>query len=142
MSACGQSPATKAMLIDTHCHLDAAEFDPDRNAVVQSALDRGVGMLVIPAVRRPNLSHVAALAGQHACCAYALGIHPLYVHNSTSHDLLELRRLLAAGSAVAVGEIGLDFFVADYNRAQQEHFFTEQLKLAQDFGLPVILHVR
>lgn len=130
------------MLIDTHCHLDASEFDQDREAVVRAAQDSGVRHLVIPAIHCANFSRVAELAGRYTGCVYALGIHPLYVQRSTAQDLLTLERLLAAGGMVAVGEIGLDFFVAGHDRALQEQFFVRQLELARDFDLPVILHVR
>lgn len=130
------------MLIDTHCHLDAAEFDPDRAAVVQAARDCGVGMLVMPAVRRADFDRVVALAGRYPGCVCALGIHPLYTADAVPDDLRALERLLGVADVVAVGEIGLDFFVADYDQVCQERFFIAQLELARAFDLPVLLHVR
>lgn len=135
------------MLIDTHCHLDAVEFDRDRDQVAQDALAQGVGMIVVPAVECANFAQVCALAERHAHCAIALGIHPLYVPRAQPHDLETLAEFLARKQAenaplVAVGEIGLDFFVPGFDRAQQEYYFIEQLKLARRFDLPVILHVR
>lgn len=130
------------MLIDTHCHLDAAEFDQDRAQVAQSALDHRVEVVVVPAVHCDNFKTVRFLSEQHPHCAYALGIHPLYVERSAPDDLEALREALTDGAAVAVGEIGLDFYVQNYDRELQEYFFTEQLKLAKAFDLPVILHVR
>jgi TatD DNase family protein len=134
------------MLIDTHCHLDAAEFDTDRAEVTQAALNHGVGAIVIPAVSRENFQQVIDLSYQHAHCKFALGIHPMYVDNAHPSDLVLLKKLIAEQQAsaklVAVGEIGLDFFVTQQNRETQEYFFVEQLKIAQTFNLPVILHVR
>ncbi|HSH72534.1 MAG TPA: TatD family hydrolase [Methylophilaceae bacterium] len=135
------------MLIDTHCHLDAAEFDADRDAVVISALNAGVSAIVVPSVHRANFDIVRQLAQTHHHCAYALGIHPLFVDGADPADLLLLAELLDQHAAdpkgpVAIGEIGLDFFVEGYDRERQTYFFTEQLKLAQRFDLPVILHVR
>jgi TatD DNase family protein len=130
------------MLIDTHCHLDAAEFDPDRAVVAESALAHDVGIVVVPAVHRENFAHVQALSQRHAHCTYALGIHPLYVKSSKPEDIEFLKTSLENSQAVAVGEIGLDFFVEDYDRELQEYFFVEQLKLAKNLDLPVILHVR
>lgn len=130
------------MLVDTHCHLDAAEFAADRGAVAQSALERGIGLIVVPAVHRRNFAAVEALSRQFPHCAHALGIHPMYVQDSAENDLAILRESLQTSNAVAVGEIGLDFFVQGYDRARQEFFFTEQLKLANALNLPVILHVR
>ena len=136
------------MLIDTHCHLDAADFNVDRDLVAAQALTGGVGMIVIPAVARINFQQVIDLSQQYSHCSMALGIHPMYVDGAQPSDLVELKRLIAEQLArpmpkiVAVGEIGLDFFVTQQNRETQEYFFTEQLKIAAEFDLPVILHVR
>ena len=136
------------MLIDTHCHLDAAEFELDRDAVATSAFNDGVGMIVIPAVARENFQQVIALSHQYPHCSMALGIHPMYVDGAQPSDLVELKRLITEQLAlpspkiVAVGEIGLDFFVTQQNRETQEYFFAEQLKIAKAFDLPVVLHVR
>ncbi len=134
------------MLIDTHCHLDAAEFDTDRAEVTQAALSHGVSAIVIPAVARENFQQVIDLSHEYSHCRFALGIHPMYVDNAHPSDLTLLKKLIAEHQAsqklVAVGEIGLDFFVTQQNRETQEYFFSEQLKIAQEFNLPVILHVR
>lgn len=131
--------------IDTHCHLDAAEFDPDRDEVVARARAAGVGMMVLPAVERANWERVADLAHRYQF-AYALGIHPLYVPWARAEDLEALREELSRRRGdprlVAVGEIGLDFFVRDVDPALQEQFYLAQLKIARDAGLPVLLHVR
>jgi len=134
------------MLIDTHCHLDAAEFDGDRAEVVARAQRAGVAMIVVPAVEVANFKSLIGLARQHPGCVYALGIHPMYVDRARDDDLdaleAELRRRIDDPALVAVGEIGLDFFVEGLDRARQLHFFEAQLKLARAFDLPVILHVR
>ena len=131
--------------IDTHCHLDAAEFDADRDAVVQRARAAGVQMMVIPAVAAANFDRVRELA-HHYGLAYALGIHPLYVDRADDADLDLLRQALAQHRddprLVAVGEIGLDHFVPGLDQTRAQHFYLAQLKLARDAGLPVILHVR
>jgi TatD DNase family protein len=129
-------------LVDSHCHLDAAEFNADRDAVVDAALAAGVHTLVVPAVARSNFDVVLQLSQHYPCCAPAIGIHPLYVEQSQPEDLDALRDKLRDTQLVAVGEIGLDFFVELVDRKTQEYFFTEQLKLAREFDLPVILHVR
>jgi TatD DNase family protein len=133
------------MWIDSHCHLDAPEFEADRTQVVRSARVAGVCMLVLPAVERANFDTVRALAHQHGC-AYALGIHPLYVHGAQADDLEHLQQALHQHRddprLVAVGEIGLDHFVAGLDLELQRRFYTAQLKLARDAALPVILHVR
>ncbi len=137
------------MWTDTHCHLDAAEFDADRDAVRDRARQLGVHRCVIPAVQAAHWDTVAQLAERHDD-AYALGIHPLYVPQAQEQDLEALDRALSARRddprLVAVGEIGLDFFVpalcTPEMRERQWFFYTAQLKLAAAHRLPVILHVR
>jgi TatD DNase family protein len=131
--------------VDSHCHLDAREFDPDREAVLARARAAGVTMQVLPAVDVASFDAVRALA-HRAGLAYALGIHPLYVDRAADGDIERLATVLDSQRGdprlVAVGEIGLDHFVPGLDRERQEHFYAEQLKLARRFGLPVILHVR
>ena len=138
------------MWLDTHCHLDAPEFDADRAAVMQRARDAGVDLIVVPAVT-PSTFAPARLAAEQCQGAYALGIHPLYVRAMPAQQALaELAQALDAARhdprLVAVGEIGLDFFVPalqdEASRALQEVIYTAQLDLAVAHGLPVILHVR
>ena len=136
----------RPMWIDTHCHLDAAEFEADRDAVVARARAAGVDMLVLPAVAPGNFDAVRALAHRHGL-AYALGIHPLCVEGLDEERALgALREALAAWRddprLVAVGEIGLDHFVPGLDRGRQERFYGRQLRLAREAGLPVLLHVR
>jgi TatD DNase family protein len=138
------------MLIDTHCHLDAAEFEPDRAAVLERARHQGVGCLVIPAVEVENFDVVRALAHAVSEAVYALGVHPLFVPAAEYNDLSRLEAALEDNindpKLVAVGEIGLDFFVPELCSRQmvdkQTHFYEAQLDLAVKFGLPVVLHVR
>ncbi len=130
------------MLVDTHIHLDAAEFERDREVVLDAARAAGVERFVVPSVDIGNFDHVAALARTHADIRPAYGIHPLYVERAAESDLEVLADRLANDRAIAVGEIGLDFH-ADHPGAQlQERFYIAQLKLAQRFALPVVLHVR
>ena len=137
------------MWIDTHCHLDAPEFDADRQAVQARARAAGVTMLVLPAVRAADFDTVRALAHRSGAC-YALGIHPLCTPAAGPADLQRLEAALAQSiddpRLVAVGEIGIDHLVATARdepaRARQRHFYEAQLSLARRFALPVILHVR
>ena len=134
-----------AVWIDTHCHLDAAEFDADRDAVVAAARAAGVTTIVLPAVDAGNFDRVRALAHRHRL-AYALGIHPMCTAAAGEADLAALRHGLEAHRddprLVAVGEIGLDHFVAGLDREHQAGIFAAQLGLAREFDLPVLLHVR
>ena len=141
------------MWIDSHCHLDAAEFSADRADVVQRAKAAGVHRLVLPAVEAANFGAVRQLAHAHDA-AYALGIHPLYVDRAEEADLDRLAQALQDHCddprLVAVGEIGLDHFAATTgavgaappSRERQAAFYVAQLKIARRAGLPVILHVR
>ncbi len=131
--------------IDTHCHLDAAEFDADRDAVVARARAAGVVQIVLPAVDVGNFARVRELAHRYRL-SYALGIHPMCTDRAADGDLGVLRAALAEHRddprLVAVGEIGLDHFIAGLDRDRQALFFAAQLVLADEFGLPVLLHVR
>jgi TatD DNase family protein len=130
------------VLVDTHCHLDAAEFDADRDAVVGRAGRAGVGRIVVPAVERANFDAVTDCCRDYALCVPAYGIHPMYVDRATEDDLAVLDQVLRREPAVAIGEIGLDFFVAERDETRQQFYFAEQLKIARDLALPVLLHVR
>ena len=135
--------------IDTHCHLDASEFASDVQAVRARARAAGVAHCVLPAVCATNFDRVRELAHETGD-SYALGIHPMYVAQAQESDLATLDEALhqyrADTQLVAVGEIGLDFFVPELSvsplRERQQYFYTEQLKLARRHDLPVLLHVR
>ena len=135
--------------IDTHCHLDAPELSADVALVREQAFSKGVGHCVLPAVSVGNFGEVCALAHRFGD-SYALGIHPLCVPTARDEDLKTLDDELALRHSdkrlVAVGEIGLDYFVPELAqspmRERQEYFYREQLKLALKYRLPVIVHVR
>ena len=135
--------------IDTHCHLDASEFLGVAGVIRAYAASKNVVHCVYPAVHRHNFETVRVLAHDLGD-SYALGIHPLYVKDAQEDDLKHLDDELAHCASdprlVAVGEIGLDFFVAELNQSplleKQIHFYEAQLKLARKYDLPVILHVR
>ncbi len=135
--------------IDTHCHLDAFEADQQVDAVSLAARQAGVVHCVIPAVEVANLAVVRQLAQRHNH-SYCLGIHPLYVPTAQDDALEVLAQALQTHQAdprlVAVGEIGLDYFVPQLTqspwRERQEVIYRAQLKLARQYGLPVVLHVR
>ncbi|MES2425186.1 MAG: TatD family hydrolase, partial [Pseudomonadota bacterium] len=140
------------MWIDTHCHLDAPEFAQNSavaGVVRARAATENVALCVLPAVAVGNFATVRQLAHRTGD-AYALGIHPLYVPQATEADLVTLDAALTTHAddprLVAVGEIGLDFFVPGLNepamRKKQELFYRAQLELARKHDLPVVLHVR
>ena len=130
------------MFIDTHCHLDAEEFGDTQADIVRDAQVVGVERIVVPAVARANFDIVRSLCEQYPSCAPAYGIHPMYTDTAMPDDLLVLRDYLQQHRPIAVGEIGMDFFINHYDQARQEFYFVEQLKLAREFDLPVLLHIR
>ena len=134
-----------AVFVDTHCHLDAPEFGTEMPAIRARAAARNVVLCVIPAVAAANFAAVRELA--HAQNdAYALGIHPMCTTEAQDEHLALLDAELGARREdprlVAVGEIGLDFFVPGLDPDKQERFFHTQLQLARKHQLPVIIHVR
>lgn len=134
-------------MFDTHCHLDAREFDADRDAVVAAAAASGMDRLLVPAVAVANFAAVQACCERYPACKPAYGIHPLKVDSASEEDLETLSHCLhreAQGvhPPVAVGEIGLDFFAPNIDVERQEFYFREQLRIAAAADLPVVLHVR
>lgn len=127
-------------IIDTHCHLDFADFDADREAVVERAKGLFVDAFVIPAVQRSRWDSLIRLCEANANFYYALGLHPVFMDEHREDHVNDLRIYLEANQAIAVGEIGLDFYAA---RSEiQIQIFEAQLALACEVDLPVILHVR
>lgn len=136
-------------LVDTHCHFDVDEFDADRTEVAARALAAGVDTIVIPgyiAERWPRIFSVCASIDAPRLLP-APGLHPCYIAAHTQADIAELERLISARpDCVAVGEIGLDYFLDELKspalKAKQQEFFRAQLGVAMRYRKPVILHVR
>jgi TatD DNase family protein len=129
-------------IIDTHCHLDCPEFAADREAVLARARAAGVIAQLIPAIHRAGWPDLIALCARHPDLHPALGLHPVYLDQHQDRDLAALERALADTKPTAVGEIGLDFYLRDLDRARQTRLFEAQLAVARQARLPVILHVR
>jgi TatD DNase family protein len=129
-------------LFDTHCHLDVEEFAADREAVLARARAAGVSRQVIPAVDAAGWDHLLAFCRKEQGLYPALGLHPIYTERHRDEDLPRLRSLIESERPVAIGEIGLDYFIADPDVAKQQAIFEAQLTLAEEFALPVLLHVR
>ena len=143
MPSCAETaPCGAPFFIDTHCHFDAPEFDADRDVQYARARAAGVGIQIVPAVSRDNFDAVAVTCARHPGCLPAWGLHPMYVNAHVVEDLDALRNRIALQRPVAVGEIGLDFFVRNLDPARQEYFYVEQLKIAREHALPVLLHCR
>jgi TatD DNase family protein len=133
-------------LIDTHAHLDFESFDADRSNVLGNSQHLGVERMVVLGVYQRNLQRVWDLALDEPSVYAALGLHPVYLDEHRPEHLQQLRDRLThlAGhpKLCALGEIGLDYYVESLDRPRQQQLFEQQLQLAADFNLPVLLHVR
>jgi TatD DNase family protein len=136
------APPPPPGLIDTHCHLDVAEFDADREAVHERARVAGVAGIVVPAIHRDGWPRLLDYCASAPDLYPALGLHPVYLPQHRDGDLAALERAIADSRPLALGEIGLDYFVRELDRERQQAIFERQLAIARDAGLPVLLHVR
>lgn len=133
------------MLTDTHCHLDFNKFDEDRDAVMQRARNAGVEKILIPALELESSKSVIRLANIHPDIFAAVGFHPTDLEkwrDSSINDLGDLAT--SAEKVLAIGEIGLDYYWVrePEKQARQREVLKQQLQLAQDVNLPVIIHMR
>ena len=136
--------------VDTHCHLDAPEFSSSLPEIVSRAAGKGVKAILLPTVQASDWEKARDLAAQYSNdipgLVYTLGIHPLYINQAQEGDIDILKKQIENSlddpRFVGIGEIGLDYFVEGLDPQRQEYFFHKQLDLAQQFQLPVILHVR
>jgi TatD DNase family protein len=129
-------------LADSHVHLDDVSFDSDRNAVVERALQAGVTVQIIPGVDAASWPRIQALCTSGRGLFPAYGMHPMFMDQHRPEHLATLSHWLTTQQPVAVGEIGLDFHAEGLDAEDQRHYFWQQLNLAREFGLPVILHAR
>lgn len=141
--ACIRDATTMNELADSHVHLDDPRFDPDRDSLIRDARRHGICEQIVPATRRRDWPRVEQLARQPGIHA-AYGLHPLFLANHCPEDIAALQTWLLErpGQAVAVGEIGLDFHAPDSDRETQQWYFRQQLQLAAQLELPVIVHAR
>jgi TatD DNase family protein len=130
------------MLVDSHAHLDAPEFDVDRDAVIARARAAGVTRQIVPAVSAAGWEKLRALCAAEAGLHPAYGLHPMFLAEHRPDHLTALRDWIERERPAAVGECGLDFFVEGLDAERQSLYFDGQLRLARDFELPVIVHAR
>lgn len=139
------SSSKPPLIIDSHCHLDFSAFSKDYQAVLTQCKLLGVSDIVIPGVTFKTLSQLIHFCSKNSGDVklhYALGLHPVFLNEHQNSDLDQLADLIKSHKPIAVGEIGLDFFLAELDKHQQTELFIKQLSLAQSQQLPVILHVR
>lgn len=129
-------------LFDSHSHLDAPEFEHDRSAVIARAQGEGVGQQLLPAVEFASWSNLKDVCSQYPGLYPAYGLHPMYLSSHCPEHIPALRNWIEVEKPNAVGECGLDFFIEGLDAEQQRFYFIEQLKLAREFELPVVVHAR
>lgn len=130
------------VLVDSHCHLDAAEFDADRDAVIDRARAAGVTRQIVPAVDAASWPKLRDVCASDAGLFPAYGLHPMYLQAHRPEHLPQLREWIERERPVAIGECGLDYFVEGLDRDAQSRYFEGQLQLACEFDLPVVVHAR
>lgn len=129
-------------LTDSHAHIDDASFDGDREAMFARAREHGVQHMVVPAIDHESWSRIAAICNVHPQALPAYGMHPIYIDRHRPEHLDALVTQLKNERSVAVGEIGLDYFLPELNVERQREYFQAQLRIARDFDLPAIVHAR
>ena len=133
---------TAPSLVDSHVHIDDPVFDADRTEVLSRANAAGVRQMVLPGIDAASWPRIAALCERHAGIFPAYGLHPLFLVRHRPTHLDALRDRLSSHAAVALGEIGLDFYVEELDSDLQQFYFEAQLALASELDLPVIVHAR
>jgi len=129
-------------LIDTHCHLNFAQFDSDRENLLEHCQAIGVKDIIVPGIKAGDWTQLLKICAQSTLLHPALGLHPLFLADHKPEHLLQLKDLIENNKIIAVGEIGLDFYLPNHDKQAQIDLFSAQLVLAQAVKLPVLLHVR
>lgn len=128
--------------IDSHCHLDFPEFEHNLGEEIHKACINGVSGFVVPGVTCASWAKISKIARTHDEVFPAFGLHPFFMQDHTPKHIEQLASVLSQGTAIAVGEFGLDYQLDSYDIAAQQYYFNAQMDLAKQFKLPVILHVR
>jgi len=129
-------------LFDTHCHLDVAAFDADRDQVLSDCRQSGIQHILVPAIERKTWSSLANLCTDNAMLHLALGLHPVFMAKHSPDDVAALKQAVQRYQPIAIGEIGLDFYIDNPDKPAQLELCEAQLEVAVEHDLPVVLHVR
>lgn len=132
----------KFALIDSHNHLDDPRFDLDRQQIINNAIANGVEHQIVCATEFATWTRTQTVCQNSPTLHPCYGLHPYFIHRHKNNDLSNLKNWLTEQKPVAVGECGLDLYIANPNFDHQLYFFNEQLRLARDFDLPVVIHAR
>ncbi|MBM7557229.1 TatD family hydrolase [Halanaerobacter jeridensis] len=130
------------MLIDTHAHLDFDRFDEDRDQVIQNAYDVGIKKIINVGADMESSRNSVQLAKDYDFIYASVGMHPHDAADFNQECYDELKELAKNDKVIAIGEIGLDYHYDNSPRQRQQEVFKEQLKLAKELGLPVVIHSR
>lgn len=134
------------MLIDTHCHLDFSVFSKHRESILTTCEKKSITGIVIPGVCARDWQRILELCQQYKALYPALGLHPCFLSEHQQSDLQELDKICATQDILAIGEIGLDYYKGKNNhlpdKSKQKWYFSEQLKIAKKYQLPVLIHAR
>lgn len=128
------------MFTDSHCHLDFTEFDANRESLINACAQHGIHQFIVPGITAKRWQRVLQLCQQYPQAKPCLGLHPWWIHKATKDDIERLNLLLTNTHIVAVGEIGIDGAIADIEK--QIDYFIQQLHLAKQHNLPVVIHHR
>jgi len=130
------------MIIDSHCHIDFEAFDEDRKQVIQRANQAGVKKIVVPGVLNDTWDKIISCCNEFTCLYPCFGLHPYFINKHQPVHLTNLKNYIDKQQPVAVGECGLDFFIKNLDINQQVFYFEQQLDIALEFNLPVVIHAR
>jgi TatD DNase family protein len=131
-------------LVDSHCHLDDPQFEPDREAVIERAVGAGVSCLLAVGTGGgpPDLEAGIRLADAYECVVASVGVHPHDASKADAETWRRMERLLIHPKVAAVGEIGLDYHYGYSPRDRQQAAFVEQMRMARDARKPIVVHTR
>lgn len=130
------------MIIDSHCHIDFTEFDSDREHVLAQANNLGITKIIVPGVMQQTWQRITDYCKHYPQLYPCYGLHPYFINKHSEEDIAQLKNTIELNKPVAVGECGLDYFLKDLEKNKQQFYFEEQLNLAIEFNLPVVIHAR
>ncbi|MDY2814566.1 MAG: TatD family hydrolase [Dorea sp.] len=130
------------MIFDTHAHYDDEQFDADREELLNSMAEQGVGTIVNVSASYPSCEQVTEMVQKYPFMYAAVGVHPDHVGDLNEETFARMKKLFANDKVIAVGEIGLDYYWDNESHDLQKAWFLRQLELARELDLPVLIHSR
>lgn len=130
------------MIFDTHAHYDDEQFDADREELLDSMAEQGVGTIVNVSASYPSCEQVTEMVQKYPFMYAAVGVHPDHVGDLNEETFARMKKLFANDKVIAVGEIGLDYYWDNESHDLQKAWFIRQLELARELDLPVLIHSR